>query len=1151
MHSGISPRVVGSNWLAVAAALTSLIAGFSAVTAHAQAQRPCLIQVANAPSVVIDSYAGEVSVNGRRLQSARDYRLCPGDEIRTGPIGRVAIRFDAKRTIIRLDGNSRAKIPEQAFELTGEQARADISLFSGLLYFLSSVRRRFRVDTPYIVAGIEGTEALVLAELSRRLAIAAVRQGVVDAYSQRQGPRSTLAVHEGEAAFTSAAVRFQKAPIAALPPSFRDLLIISDSSVDWAVYYPQILLAPDADRAVRSALYFMHTGDYDQAERILGASAASEPATSAALRTIIAVGRNRLDEARRWSVLALRSGRNASQSHIAASYERQANGDLTAAIDFAVEATRISPDDAYALARLAELQMTVGDRIAALATARRSLAIAPTPLALFVAGLADLAAADYERAEAQFRRATDLDPQAPLPRLGLGLAFIRQGRIAAGAWEIERALAHDPRRAAIRTWLGRAYFDEGQVIESAERSTPAQLKGPRYADQNSGRQAARVRRHAESAWAGTVFYDNGLAQKAADHFRIAQGDDPQDPQPYLYAALGKYSANQILGALDDVMEAEKRGAGRRVLRSGKGLGEDAATRGAALGRLYDTLSFTPLAVVTGSKATDADPADPGAHRFLADVYRSRPDHDIARTSELLRSQLLSPPSKTPVQPQLAEARLALLDTTGPSRVSFAEFSSLFNSDGLRFDASALYGTQGTKSAEAAVTGLYKNAALSVGTFHYLTDGYRANNDLSHDIFNAVGKIALTPEFVLFGEYRRRESEGGDRRLNFDLEFFAPNFRAREKRRISRFGFHARPTANSDLIGVYTRGHVALSASDELGFFGSPFIILTEDNQSAHSGQLQHIHHAGRLRSVVGGSFLTTKAITTGSFGGIPFPALDLSSEYYNGYAYFNFDLPAGVNWTLGGSVVHYRQDAVIDLEFTQLHPKLGASIELTDYITLRGSYLRSMKPNLVTEQTIEPTTIAGFNQYYDSFDGSVLEQAGGGIDIKTNYRVWLGGEVVRRWWDITSSEASDPRTKEDINRAYVAVALSDSFALSAEVREERIRSTAAFEFPAWRTLSAPVTLSYFGNRGIFAALRTEYVNHKVPGSFGMRKDAFTITSATLGLRLPKNSGIFSIEGRNLLDTRFNFQNRTFRPDLSARPRYAPRRTIYARGTFRF
>jgi tetratricopeptide (TPR) repeat protein len=405
------------------------------------------------------------------------------------------------------------------------------------------------------------------------------------------------------------------------------------------------MFARDADSpAVRRAITFLASGDYERAAAALDAGHNAAPAETAALRTIIAISRNRIPEAQHWSEAALQTDPQSASAQVAASYVRQAVGDLDGALKLARSAAEVAPNDPYAMARLAEMQMVVGDRRAALATANRALAIERIPLALFVAGLAELAASHYEKAEALFNEAINIDSEAPLPRLGLGLTYTRRGRTAAGTWEIERAVILDPRRGSLRTWLARGYFDEE------------------------------------------------LTSKAAEELRLAKIEDPDDPTPYLFSALQLYSQNRPIPALRELQEAEKRGSARRTLRSIRGLGEDTATRGAALGRIYDVLSFDQLAIVEGTKAAETDPSNPGAHRFLADAYRERPGYEIAQTSELLRSQLLSPPSKTPVQPELAENDLALLDTTGPSRVTFAEFSPLFDADGFRFDASGLAGT---------------------------------------------------------------------------------------------------------------------------------------------------------------------------------------------------------------------------------------------------------------------------------------------------------------------------------------------------------------------------------------------------------------------------------------------------------------------------
>ena len=1070
-----------------------------AQTGDVRAQAVCLAGAPDVPSAYIDSTVSEVKVfkaDGSKVDASRDMLLCPGDEILTGSTGRVAIRFDEKRTVIRLDGNSRTRV------LSAGAGEGDVSLLSGVLYFLSSVRRRFQVDTPYLTAGIDGTEAVMMVQPSRRLAVAAVRQGVVSAHDRKSSRTDPVVVAEGEAAFTSSRHALQSAPLGELPNAFRALPIVSESAVDWAVYYPPILLARNVrSRSVRRAIVLLSSGDYERAWTALGA--ASDPASVGALRAIINVGRNRLPDAERWSDAAIKADPDFAPAYVAASYVRQAYGDLQGALDLARKATEAAGSDAFALARLAELEMTLGDRRAALETANRSLEIVPTPLALFVAGLANLVANDYGTAEQQFMAAVELNPEAALPRLGLGLLYIRQGMRAEGAWQLELALAHDPRRAALRTWLGRAYFDEG------------------------------------------------LTRKAADQFRLAKEQDPRDPTPYFFSALERVAANRPILALNDLLAAQERSDARRVVRSERGLADDAAARGAALGRVFDLLSFDQLAATSGSNAADADPSNPGAHRFLADFYRSQPGFGIAQTSELLRGQLLSPPSKTPVQPQLGVSDLAILDPTGTSRVTFAEFSPLFDANGLRFDGSGFAGSQDTWGFEGAVTGLYRGFSLSIGQFHYETDGFRDNNDLEHDIFNAVSTVALSPEFSLFGEYRHRETEGGDRRLNFDIDVFDPNFRSEIEQDVARLGFHAQPTSNSDVIGVYTWAR--LTTDDVTSLVFGPINlgdIVTNAEDESQSGQLQYIRHDGNVRTVVGGAYIQNDRTVENTFLGIPTPTVTSETEYFSAYTYLYLDFPEQVTWTVGGSVVSY------DLsdggpEIFQFHPKLGAKIELNDHITLRGSYVRNLKPDLVSEQLIEPTTVAGFNQFFDAFNGSVLDQVGGRLDFKLDDTFWVGVEAIGRWWDVPIVGAPDAETEEEIYRGYVYVALSEDFALSAEVLHETSTSDVPFDFERWRTTSVPVTLSYFGDSGIFASASVEFVDHTFsnPGDGG--DDRFVTTGVTLGYRLPGNAGIISIEVQNLFDESFNFQNRTVRPDLTATPRYAPDRTVVARGTIRF
>jgi tetratricopeptide (TPR) repeat protein len=716
-----------------------------------------------------------------------------------------------------------------------------------------------------------------------------------------------------------------------------------------------------------------------------------------------------------------------------------------------------------------------------------------------VAGLATLSNWQYSQAEAYFEKAIDIDPEAPLPRLGLGLAYIRQGQIAAGTWEIERAVAHDPKRAALRNWLGRGYFEEH------------------------------------------------LSKKASEEFELAQSDDPEDPTSYLFSALERYSANQPIEALRELQEAEKYPEARNVLRSQAGLYEDIATVGTALGRIYDTLEFDQLAISEGTKAVETAPANPGAHRFLMDAYTNRPGYEIARTSELLVSQLLSPPSKTPVQPNLAETNLALLDTTGPSRVTFAEFAPLFDSDGLRFDASGMVGTQETVSGEASLTGLYRAASLSVGQFYYEDDGYRENNDIQHRIFNAVSTIALSPEFSLFGEYRLRTTETGDRTLNFDIDTFDPFLRLDIEREVARLGAHAQLSRNSDLIAVYTRATLENDLFNQ-GFFGEDIRISAKD--ASNSSQLQYIYQGQNIRNVTGAAYTTNDVKAVSDFGGFVFSdSFDVSA--WNTYSYFYLDIPEWMTWTIGGSAVSYDEDRQDGTNISEFLPKLGVRADLTDNLTIRLTYSRGFKPRLVSEQILEPTSVAGFNQFYDAINGSLFKQIGGAIELKASPNVMFGAEAVKRSWDIPVAGDVDARTEEKVYRGYAYFILPADFALAAEIVKEESESDNIFDFEHWQTTAVPITLSYFSEAGWFGSIGVEFVDHSFSNFGDGGKDRFSLVHAGVGFRLPDERGIISIEAQNLLDEPIHFQNRIVRPDVDVPPRYAPELTVRLQATFSF
>jgi hypothetical protein len=139
-------------------------------------------------------------------------------------------------------------------------------------------------------------------------------------------------------------------------------------------------------------------------------------------------------------------------------------------------------------------------------------------------------------------------------------------------------------------------------------------------------------------------------------------------------------------------------------------------------------------------------------------------------------------------------------------------------------------------------------------------------------------------------------------------------------------------------------------------------------------------------------------------------------------------------------------------------------------------------------------------------------------------------------------------------RAYVQWAPVRWASATVEYEYERLRQDDPFggRIVDSRTRRLPVGVSFFGPAGTFLRLRATGVDQEgqfpdvmtnvlVPGS-----DRFWVADATIGYRLPKRLGIVSVEGRNLFDKRFNYQDTD-----PANPRIAPERLVLIRVTLAY
>jgi hypothetical protein len=588
-------------------------------------------------------------------------------------------------------------------------------------------------------------------------------------------------------------------------------------------------------------------------------------------------------------------------------------------------------------------------------------------------------------------------------------------------------------------------------------------------------------------------------------------------------------------------------------------------RSASLARIYDDLGFTQPARVIASRSLTANPANPSAHRFLADLYAREPRHEVARLSELLQWQLLQAPSSEAVQPRLQVSDLNVTPGIGASQPTFNEYSSLFERDRVRLWASAFGGNHDSFGDEVLLTGHYRRFTLSLGQFHSDTNGSRTNADVENDLYMAFAQVTLTPHLDVQGEYRSRETEQGDLNLNFDPEDFSTNERREIQQETARIGVRYRLAPHSDLIGSLIHGRRETTTEDIDALTG---IALRQGNEDeGFQVEAQYLFRADPLSLTVGMKrYDLDKGSQTFEFGGFLTSDLDVSRDQSGVYFYSNLNWPRSLLWTAGLGYDRYEQKLgargfeLIDA----VHPKLGVQWHLFDHLELRIAYMETAALSGVVDQTLEPTEVAGFNQWFDDFRGTEARRFGIGLDARLGDRLNVGVEGSWRRLTVPNQVTSvddPPQTtfqeevwREQLVDAYLNWTPLDPWAASLEYQLDRFTLDRRIPDDRFRpgkveTMSVPLRLRYFSPRGPFAELGVSYVRQRVelapPEDFPTDLEEFIVVDAALGYRLPKRWGVLSVRVTNLLDEEFLYQDDNFRTFEERYARFIPERTVLA------
>ncbi|HNH51988.1 MAG TPA: FecR domain-containing protein [Nitrosomonas sp.] len=1099
--------------------------------------------------------------------------LCEGSRIKVGANSRASLLLP-NNILLRLDEGT-------VLTLKGIAANEPtlLDLLKGFIHFLSRTPTRLEITTPIANAGPEGTEFAL--KVDDQAASLWVYEGSVKFFN----PQGSLQLNPGEAA---------QALLGQAPHTQLDVKPLD--AVQWALYYPAIIdprvieqqLPQTLQATVRESLehyrqgntfealaaletldqntlsaqlltyragLYLTLGRVAEARHDIAQTLQLQPNDSEAyaLQAIITVVQNDKVAALQLAEQAINADRTSPTARLALSYAYQAHFQIEEALASVEEALRLDGKNALVWARLSELQMSTGYLDRALESAQQAVSLNPNlGKTQTVLGFAHLLQIDTTQAKATFTKAIQLDQADPMPRLGLGLALIREGQLEAGRIELEIAASLDPANSLVRSYLGKAYFEE-----------------KRY----------------------------GLAET---QFDLAKARDPNDPTPWFYDAIQKQTQNRPVEALRDIQKSIELNNNRAVYRSKLLLDKDEAARGSSLARIYDNLGFEKRAIMETAKSLSHDPGNHSAHRFLADAYVNIPRHEIARVSELLQAQLLQPINVNPVQPRLAVADLNIITGTGPAALGFNEFAPLTERNKPQVVASGLFGSNSTLGNEVVASAVYDKASISVGQFHYDTKGFRQNNDQTHNVYNAFMQYALTPKLNVQAELRTRGTEHGDLIMDFgrqgdptDPPNFTRNRRALNED-IARVGARYAISPKQDVLfsGQY------VNRDENLKFFSSDD-ITSKIKDEGYQTEAQHLLRGTFFNLVSGlGAYRTD----VNNIRHVDFTRRDgeackssrlnndfcdpdlpgFTRERTNGYVYANVSHLKNMNWTFGLSYDAYKEFR--DFDVNSLNPKFGLQANITNFLRLRLAWFETVKSALIANQTLEPTQIAGFNQFFDDVNGTKSQRKGIGLDANFTKDLYSGVEYSER--DLEAPQFNGPgrttqripnsiytlssidKQHEKLFRTYLYWLPISNWVVRSEFQYEHFErdqaKTPPLEVNRINTLSTPINISYFDPSGLFAGMTTTFVLQDIERSaanlpedqrnsakLNAGMDSFFLWDTVLGFRMPNRRGVLSLEGRNLLDQDFLYRSINFQQSEAIASRFIPSRTIFLRLTLNF
>jgi len=915
--------------------------------------------------------------------------LHPGDRLRIGPKGRVALRW-ADESVVQFGASTE-------LEVLGPDAidsRPGLHLVHGVLSFFHRDKPgHIRVMTRGAVAGIEGTEFVLQVDDDDRTTISAI-----DGKVRFANPQATLVLTNGE----------QAAAQVGQPPT-RTPGFVANNVLQWCFYYPAVLdpaelpLSADEQNALADSLAAYRAGDLlaalakypanrqpasdaervyyaavllsvgkvDTAETNLNAlnakdTSAAPVRAAAALRELIAAVKDTANTA---------PAPQLTTEFLAASYYQQSRGDrktsLKLALQSAQQAAAKSPQFGFAWERVAELEFSFGHSGAAAQALQKSLDLAPrNAQAIALQGFLLSAQGQPREALAAFNRAIAVDPGLGNAWLGRGLCRIHLGDNQGGRQDLMVAAALEPQRAELRSYLGKAYGNVGDFS------------------------------HADK------------------ELNLAKKIDPNDPTAYLYSAVINQENNRVNEAIRDLEKSEALNNNRSVYRSQLLLDQDEAVRSANLAGMYRDAGMEEVAQREAARAVNYDYGNYAAHLFLANSYFQLTDPNLTNLryetpteAEFLLANLLAPVGAGPLSPSISQQ----------------EYSRLFEQNHVGVVSDTEYLSRGAWSESGTQYGTFDKFNYGFSGVYRNDPGQRFNEDLTQQSISFNLKAQITPQDSAYLLLEYNKTSGGDLAQYYDPKTASPTLRFDERQEpILGLGYHHEwaPGVHTLVFGARLADKLYFTndAQPTLVGFNHPDMVtgdtawsdvqgltmneIFSDRLEIYSGEVQQIFQQNDHTTILGtraqyGHFQSQDVQANPSSLGSLFPdspAPSSQEEFttafkrFSVYGYHEWEI---TDWLqlIGGAAYDwisfpkdFRTAPVSPKEKTidQASPKAGMILRPLTNTVVRFAYTRSLAGASIDQSfQLEPSQVAGFVQSFRSIVPESVAGADAGAQFET------------------------------------------------------------------------------------------------------------------------------------------------------------------------